>query len=115
MHELSLVQGLLSQLESLARQHKTSSIRIVRVEIGQFSGIVVDSFQFAFEVLAKESFLMKNAELEIRVPPMQYKCFQCQNVLVVDNEPPAMCSKCQSTLLVPDGGDGVILLQVEMD
>ena len=64
MHELSLVQGLFRQLEDLAREHKMTSVKNVRLEIGQFASIVIDSFQFAFEVLAKEYDLVENAELE---------------------------------------------------
>ena len=52
MHELSLVQGLLSQLQTLAQQHSAISISRVRVEVGPFAGIVIDSFQFAFDILA---------------------------------------------------------------
>ena len=115
MHELSLVQGLFSQLESLAREHKTTSVSNVRVEIGQFAGIVIDSFQFAFEVLAKESDLIKNAELEIIVPPMQYKCFQCRKVITSADVMPDCCPDCHSDLMVPEGGDNLILLQVEME
>ena len=115
MHELSLVQGLLSQLRTLAQQHSAISISRVRVEVGPFAGIVIDSFQFAFDILAKKSELMKNAELEIIIPPTQYKCFQCKNVLISDHDMPESCPQCESTVLVPEGGDGLILLQVEMD
>lgn len=115
MHELSLVQGLLRQLEALAGEHNTTSISTVLVEIGPFSGIVVDSFQFAFEVLAQEHPLLENAELTIETPPMQYKCFDCHYVLSSDRYVPDSCPVCESTVLVPEGGDGVILLQVEME
>ncbi|HEB51357.1 MAG TPA: hydrogenase maturation nickel metallochaperone HypA [Desulfobulbus sp.] len=52
MHELSLAQGLLDQLEGLARQHGG---RIVRVEvvIGRQAGVVVDSFVFGFDAIKK--------------------------------------------------------------
>ncbi len=115
MHELSLVQGLLGQLQTLAQQHRATSISRVRVEVGPFAGLVIDSFQFAFDILAQESELMKDAALEIIVPPRQYKCFQCKEVLISDQKMPESCPQCGAAMLVPEGGDGLILLRVEME
>lgn len=115
MHEISLVQGLLKQLESLAHKHNTTSICKVRLEVGPFSGIVVDSFEFAFDILAKELELTKQAELEIITPAMQYKCTKCAHLVSSDATMPEICPQCQNTLLVPEGGDDLILLQVEME
>ncbi len=115
MHEISLVQGLLKQLESLAHKHNTTSISKVRLEVGPFSGIVIDSFEFGFDILAKESELTKKAELEIITPPMQYKCIKCEYLVSSASTMPEICPACQNTLLVPEGGDDLILLQVEME
>jgi Zn finger protein HypA/HybF involved in hydrogenase expression len=65
MHELSLAQGLLTQLEELASEHDATTIYIVRVDIGEHSGIVVDSFCFGFDALKKEKPLTQNADLQI--------------------------------------------------
>jgi len=65
MHELSLAQGLLNQLEELAREHKATTILVVRVDIGDQSGIVTDSFCFGFNALKKEQQLTENALLSI--------------------------------------------------
>ncbi len=68
MHELSLAQGLLSQLHDLAARHQARRIIRLRVEIGPLSGIVVDSFEFGFNCLSAESPLTKNAKLDITIP-----------------------------------------------
>ena len=115
MHELSLVQGLLRQLADLAGKHGATSVSRVKVEVGPLSGIVVDSFCFGFEVLAAEEALTRRAELEIVVPPMQYKCCHCDNSLIAEMTMPEICPRCGTTLLVPEGGDGIVLLQVEME
>jgi hydrogenase nickel incorporation protein HypA/HybF len=65
VHEFSLAQGLMQQLNELARQHEAQKICTVRVDIGTRAGIVVDSFSFGFEVLAKENPLTREAVLEI--------------------------------------------------
>lgn len=65
MHELSLAQGLLDQLVSLADSHNKTTVLIVRVDIGTQAGIVVDSFCFGFDALKKNIPLTKSAILEI--------------------------------------------------
>ena len=65
MHEFSLAQSLMQQLEELARQYNAETIHTVRVEIGKHSGIVAESFSFGFEVLAKKKSLTDKAVLEI--------------------------------------------------
>ncbi|MFH1214934.1 MAG: hydrogenase maturation nickel metallochaperone HypA [Pseudomonadota bacterium] len=115
MHEISLVQGLLRQLAELAREHEATSISKVKVEVGQLSGVVVDSFCFGFEVLAVEEELTSRAKLEIVIPPMRYKCCHCGASCIGGKNMPDKCSLCKETLLVPEGGDGLVLLQVEME
>ena len=68
MHEFSLAQGLMEQLNDLAGRHGAKKIFIVRVDIGTRSGIVVDSFVFGFEVLARENPLTDKAVLEVNRP-----------------------------------------------
>ncbi|MBI5556533.1 MAG: hydrogenase maturation nickel metallochaperone HypA [Deltaproteobacteria bacterium] len=114
MHEISLVQGLLKQLALLAAEHGSKSVSKVRLEVGPHSGIVIDSFKFGFEVLAAEIDLTRHARLEIVIPPLRYKCCYCGHVRQTERLPET-CSQCAKTLLVPDGGDGLILLQVEME
>lgn len=69
MHEFSLAQGLMEQLSDLAAQHQAKTILNVRVSIGVMSGIVIDSFQFGFEILCKEKTLTTNSQLEITEVP----------------------------------------------
>ena len=69
MHELSLAQGLLDQLLALAELHDAEKVLIVRVQIGDRAGIVVDSFQFGFDAVKTEYRITKNANLEIQEVP----------------------------------------------
>ncbi len=65
MHELSLAQGLLDQLQELAVTHGAEKILQVRVNIGRASGIVVDSFVFGFDAIKKDVALTMEAVLNI--------------------------------------------------
>lgn len=117
MHEISLVQGLLQQLHDIAAEHKTTKITKVTMVIGPVSGVVVDSFQFGFEVLTKGDDLVKDAELEIVVPEVSYRCSACGVVEKTAGQRPQTCSSCGDSLLIAEQGEGndIILQQVEME
>jgi len=114
MHEMSLVQGLLGQLQSLATKHKKSKVISVSMEIGPFSGVVIDSFQFGFDILSKEDALTKNAELKIISPAAIFRCCGCGKQIKEEQRPDS-CPHCSETLFSPEGSDDLILLQVEME
>ncbi len=65
MHELSLAQGLIDQLQELARDHGAEKIFQVWVNIGGASGIVVDSFAFGFDAVKMDLPLTVQAVLKI--------------------------------------------------
>lgn len=115
MHEISLVQGLLQQLEDLAAENEASKILSLTMEIGPLSGVVVDSFRFGFEILAAESELVKGARLLIETPPARYVCTKCGHAIVTADVKPDGCPVCGDLLLIPEGGDDLILRQVEME
>lgn len=114
MHEMSLVQGLLTQLKELAHEHDRSKVITVCMEIGPLSGVVIDSFQFGFDILSKDDALTKYAKLIIESPPALYRCFGC-GMEIEAVQRPECCSNCSETLFSPQGGDGLILRQVEME
>ncbi len=115
MHEISLVQGLIAQLRGLAAENKASKIISVTMEIGPLSGVVVDSFRFGFDILTAEDDLVRGAQLRVEVPPVRYTCSGCGKVLVTAGERPDGCPSCSELLLFPEGGDDLILRQVEME
>jgi len=114
MHEMSLVQSLIAQLTDLAAKHDKRRVISVTVDIGPLSGVVIDSFQFAFDVLSAENQLTAGARLIIINPPATYRCIGCgyeQSTLLR----PDHCPKCKETLLIPEGGDAITLNQVELE
>ena len=117
MHEISLVQGLLQQLHDIAAEHKTSKVTKVKMVIGPLSGVVVDSFQFGFDILIKEDDLVKDAELEIIIPEVSYRCSACGAVEKTVGQRPRTCTTCGDSIVIAEAGAGndLILQQVEME
>ena len=114
MHEISLVQAMLQQLSDLAAQNQATKIIKITMEIGQMSGVVVDSFRFGFDVLSGNDDLVCGAELVIITPPVNYRCTRCDYAGEAAAQPDC-CPQCGEIFLIPEGGDGLILQQVEME
>jgi len=114
MHEISLVQGLLCQLQELAHTNNSDKIISVTMEIGPRSGIVVDSFHFGFEVLSADDDLVKDAKLIVEIPPVTYTCSECGYKKITTDSKPEECDKCGELFLIATGGEDLILRQIEM-
>ena len=130
MHELSLVQGLFSQVKELAFQHQARKVTRVAVKIGPFSGVVMDSFTFAFEVLKEDEELLRHADLEIIRPGPRLCCSFCGREVDAESEEVSFehnmltgqlfskektCPHCGKGSLYPSGGDEILLMQIEME
>lgn len=115
MHEISLVQGLLQQLHDIAREHKTTKVTKVTMVIGPLSGVVVDSFRFGFDILTKEDELVADAELEIVIPEVTYRCSACGATITTAGQRPENCSACGDPILIAEEGNDLVLQQVEME
>ena len=115
MHEISLVQGLFNQLAELARQNKMTKVVSVTMEIGPLSGVVEDSFTFGFDILSKENDLIRGAQLIINRSAVTYRCTGCNSYEKTSGEKPESCTNCGEIFLIAEGGDELILQQVEME
>lgn len=115
MHEISLVQGLFTQLEDLARQNNMTRVVSVTMQIGPLSGVVEDSFRFGFDILSKDNDLVRDATLHITTSQVTYRCIDCGHGVTTSDERPERCEKCGEDFLMAEGGDELMLETVEME
>ncbi len=115
MHEISLVQNLFQQIRQLAAEHNATKIHSVTMEIGPFCGVVVDSFQFGFDILSADDDLLRGAKLIIETPEVSFTCSGCKHLETVKGEVLDACPECGDTFLLPNGGEDLLLRQVEME
>ena len=124
MHELSLAQALLAQVLELARQHGAERVIRVEVVIGPRAGVVIDSFRFGFEALRQDHAPTRETRLEITVPPLVFRCPSCGREFTdedsQDRKNPVIpaaspCPDCGHAQCPGEGGDELILKQVEME
>lgn len=112
MHELSLVQALLQEINAVATAHGAAAVRRVTVQIGPLSGIEPGLLANAFEA-ARGSGLTARAELVFESLAVKVRCRECgEECTVAPNR--LLCSRCggyRTTLLA---GDELLLRRVEL-
>ena len=76
MHEVALIQGILTTCFQQAGQEQAVAIRSITLEIGQFAGISEEALQFGFDV-AKRGTLASESILKIEGVIAQGTCSVC--------------------------------------
>ena len=94
MHELSLAQALVDQVDDVLEGEGGGKVASVTVEIGAMSGVERDAFEFAFP-LATEGTAMDGAKLIVCEVPLRIKCRSCGKESS-PTPPMLLCSHCQS-------------------
>lgn len=112
MHEYSVVQALLEQVEELAKENQASKVTKIVTKIGVMSGIEVHLFAVAFNSF-KEKTICEEAELLIQIQPIVIKCSSCseENSLETNHY---CCPKCKSTDVEVIDGEDMFLMSLTM-
>ena len=76
MHEVSLMQDTLILAARHARQAGGTRIHRLRMRIGPLSGVVPETLEFAFEIVAKGT-IAEGGQLEIERVPIVCYCGPC--------------------------------------
>ncbi|MDH4003053.1 MAG: hydrogenase maturation nickel metallochaperone HypA [Xanthomonadales bacterium] len=76
MHELSVCQGLMRQVEQVAANNNAKSVKRILLRVGGLSGVEPSLLQSAFEI-ARAGTIAEHAELEIEDGPIVVKCQEC--------------------------------------
>ena len=114
MHEMSIVQTLLEQVQSEVEKSGHSG-RVVGLHlvIGRLSGVHVDAIRFAFELLAPES-IACNAELVVDQPKAQLCCQACAATQDIE-ELHSSCPSCGASDVTIQGGQDLLLQSIELE
>jgi hydrogenase nickel incorporation protein HypA/HybF len=113
VHELSLCDDLLSQVNAIALQHDASSVISITVHIGPLSGVEPMLLESAF-TLIKEGTVAEHAQLVMQISTVTILCRQCGTQSeVAPNR--LICNACNSHETTLVMGDELILASVELN
>lgn len=113
MHELSVCQALIDQVEDVARQHHATRIMSIVVRVGPLAGIEDGLLLRAFS-LAKAGTVAGDAELVVENSPVRVRCEQCGKE--TDVTPTCLvCGLCGAWRIQLISGDELLLASVELE
>ena len=112
MHEMSICQALLDQVERIAQEQRASQVDSIVLSIGPLSGVEPVLLSRAFEV-ARLQTVAENSTLEIETGPIVVECRSCGasgeagvNRLV--------CPSCGDWQVNVVQGDELLLMRLEV-
>ncbi len=112
MHELSVCQALISQVEQLARERNSGAVVAITVEIGPLSGVEPALLKQAFTI-ARAGTAAESARLVLNTMPVRVHCEQCNNTTEV-NPARLVCGHCGNWRTRVISGDELLLATVEL-
>jgi hydrogenase nickel incorporation protein HypA/HybF len=114
VHELSIVQALLDQVqtevENSGQRGRVVSLQLV---IGRLSGVHVDSIRLGFELLSPDS-IAAGADLCIEQPKARCQCAVCGAAPEID-EIVVCCPACGEPNITICGGQELLLQSIELE
>lgn len=113
MHELSVCQGVISQVEKVAADQGSAKVEHIVLQIGGLSGVEPPLLERAFGI-ARAGTVAAQATLEIRSGPVVVECRECGGRSAV---PPnrLLCVYCGEWRVKVVEGEELLLLSVELD
>ena len=112
MHELSLCQSLLDQVEQIAREHGANRVDRILLKVGPLSGVEGSLLQHAYP-LAAAGTIAAQAELVIEPSQIRVRCRQCE--AETDATPNRLlCGACGSFETRLISGDELLLANLEL-
>jgi hydrogenase nickel incorporation protein HypA/HybF len=113
VHELSVAQALVEQVEAVINQHQAMGVTRIRVRIGPLAGVVPELLASAFSLAAAGS-RMEHAELDLADAPIRVRCQTCgaESEAAMNRLTCAACGDWHTRVI---SGDELLLESVELE
>jgi hydrogenase nickel incorporation protein HypA/HybF len=102
MHEIGVAQNILDIVLNQANIHKAEKVNSIKLVIGEFTGIVQESLEFALETLKKET-LADKAEIIFSKVKLKTFCSKCDKTFIMNGKFLFQCPHCEGNLEIING------------
>lgn len=113
MHEYSIVQSLMEQVETLVEENDAKKVLKVIVKIGVMSGVEPHLLEIAFNTF-KEKTVCDSAKFIMNIQPLVILCEECQAESELE-KPHYYCPECSSIDVKVIDGEDMFLMSLEME
>ena len=110
MHELSIVSGMMDQIEKIKSEQSWKAVTRVQMVLGVLSGVERHAIEACFELLTNE--WKFKPLLDIVIDPIEFHCSQCDKVTLLKNVE-LVCSQCKSIEGQMQGGRSLYFSEME--
>lgn len=114
MHEMAIVQSIVSILEDQAKKHGATRIISVNLEFGVLTAVVPSAIEFAFEIVSKGG-LAEGARLNITIIPVKAICHECHKEITMTDYEPFCPECCSAALHILEGRDEMRVTSMEIE
>ena len=113
MHELSVCQGLIRQVEKIAAQNNALAVDRILLKVGPLSGVEPDLLEHAFSI-AREGTVAAKAKLDVETGPVRVSCRVCKGggEVAVNR---LVCPDCGDWQVNVTEGEEMLLLSLEIE
>lgn len=113
MHELSIAQALVEQLEGIAAENNALRVLSVKLDVGLLSGVDHEALHMAFP-FASEGTVAEGAGLDITDIDPKAMCGECGKESIPEF-PFMVCGHCGSQDLTVLAGRELVIKSAELD
>jgi len=113
MHELSICQALMSQVETIAQEHEATNVTSITLGLGPLSGVEEHLLRHAYPV-ATAGTIADDAELIIQSTPVRVRCSECGKESTAKPNR-LLCGFCEDWRTELISGDELLLIRLELD
>ena len=113
MHEMAIAQGILDIVLDAVRQNGGGTVRVIKLQVGQMTGVEPDALTFCFGALAAGTEAAE-ARLDIAVIPLMAECQECGGRFSVERYR-FLCPGCQSPAVKTLSGRELAVEHLEVE
>ena len=114
MHEVHLVRAIVDTVEKQAAARGASHVKLVKIRFNALTSHSADHVEFSFDIVKRDSALLKDAALALTEVPPLVRCARCGNEFETDHLPD-LCPKCDSTDLTAVNPTEMVLESFEIE
>jgi len=113
MHEMSITQNILEEVEEHLKKVAYNKIINIKIKVGELTALDSSSLQFCYEAITKGT-KYENVPLIIEEVPLEGFCNNCKKSINIDNFL-FICTNCGSSDVTITSGEELILSEINIE
>lgn len=114
MHEVALVRAIIETVEDQAVAQNAKQVKWVRIRFNSLTSHSADHVRFGFDIVKKDSPLVRNATLKLDEVAPLLRCKQCNHVFP-GHHLPDVCPGCGSVDVLAVNSTDMVLDGFEIE